>query len=390
MKANCAMPELLDIVGQDNAVGQLQRGLGGPRRPHAYLFVGPTGVGRRTTAVALARTLLCHDVRSRPNAGRLAGLERDFPLHHACGVCPSCRTIDAGSHADFHMVYKELARYHDDADVRGRVMQDLGIDVIRQFLIAPAGRAAAGGRGKVFVVREAELMSVPAQNCLLKTLEEPPPGVRIILLCRDAEELLPTTLSRCWLVRFGPLPRAFVRDKLTEGGMDAAEADFWAAFTGGSIGRAATLAAAGMYPIKRDLLDRLAALNAAGSAELADWLVKVTDKLAEESVGRVKRDEGAALSKNLASRQSAGAVLEIIASAYRDAIALATGTGRPLVHADQPAAPAALAARMAPTQLAEVIEQLAQYEDLLWRNVSPKTVWDNVAITCNSAAPLRL
>jgi DNA polymerase-3 subunit delta' len=239
-------------------------------------------------------------------------------------------------------------------------------------------------------VREAELMSVAAQNCLLKTLEEPPPGVTIVLLCRDAEELLPTTLSRCWIVRFGPLPRAFVRDKLAAGGMDAGEADFWAAFTGGSIGRAATLAAAGMYPIKRDLLDRLGALDAAGNADLADWLVKVTDKLADESVARVKRDEGAALSKMLASRQSAGAVLEIIASAYRDAIALATGTGRQLVHADQPAAPAALASRMAPAQLAEVIEQLAQYEDLLWRNVSPKIVWDNVAITCNSAAPLRL
>jgi DNA polymerase-3 subunit delta' len=298
--------------------------------------------------------------------------------------------IDAGSHADFQMVYKELARYHDDAGVRGRVMQELSIDVIRQFLIAPAGRSAAGGRGKVFVVREAELMSVAAQNCLLKTLEEPPPGVTIVLICRDAEELLPTTLSRCWIVRFGPLPRAFVRGKLVEGGMDPAEADFWAAFTDGSIGRAGALAAAGMYPIKRDLLDRLGALDAAGSADLADWLVKVTDKLADESVARVKRDEGAALSKNLASRQSAGAVLEIIASAYRDAIALATGTGRTLVHTDQPAAPAALAGRLASTQLAEIIEQLAQYEDLLWRNVSPKVVWDNVAITCNSAAPLRL
>jgi DNA polymerase-3 subunit delta' len=384
------MPELLDIVGQDGAVTQLQRGLGGPRRPHAYLFVGPTGVGRRTTAVALARTLLCQNVRIRPNAGRLAELESDFPIRQACGVCQSCRMIDAGSHAEFQMVYKELARYHDDANVRGRVMQELSIDVIRQFLIAPAGRSAAGGRGKVFVVREAELMSVAAQNCLLKTLEEPPPDVTIILLCRDAEELLPTTLSRCWLVRFGPLPRAFVRDKLTESGMDAAEADFWAGFTAGSIGRATSLAAAGMYPIKRELLDRLGSLNAAGNADLADWLVKVTDKLADESVARVKRDEGAALSKNLASRQSAGAVLEIIASAFRDAIALATGTERELVHADQPDAPAALAARLAPTQLAEVIEQLAQYEDLLWRNVSPKVVWDNVAITCNSAAPLRL
>ena len=83
-------------------------------------------------------------------------------------------------------------------------------------------------------------------------------------------------------------------------------------------------------------------------------------------------------------------VLALIGSAYRDAMTISTGTDRPLVHADQPEVPAALAGRFDASELSDIIEQLAAYEQLLWRNVNPKTVWDNVGITCVSAAPLRL
>ncbi|HUS91198.1 MAG TPA: DNA polymerase III subunit delta' C-terminal domain-containing protein [Phycisphaerae bacterium] len=384
------MPELLDIIGQDAAIGQLQRVLAGERQPHAYLFAGPGGVGRRTTAVALARTLLCEQPATRPNDGRFPKLPKEAPLRQACGACTSCRMMDADSHPDFQLVYKELARYHEDADVRKRVMQDLGIPVIRSFLIDPANRRAVQGRGKVFVVLEADLTNAAAQNAMLKTLEEPPEGVRIILICRDAEGMLPTTLSRCWVLRFGPLPRPFVTAKLVEAGVDSAEAAFWAAFTDGSVGRALKLAGQGMYEVKRGLLDRLAGLADAGEAELADYLIKATEKLAGEAVAEAKAADGASLAKTLASRQAAGVILELIASAYRDALTVAGEVDRPLVHADRPDVPAALAGRFGPTQLAEVLDQLAEFERLLWRNVNPKTVWDNVAVTCASAAALRL
>ena len=384
------MPELLDIVGQDAAVGQLQRVLAGSRRPHAYLFVGPRGVGRRTAAVALARTLLCDAPQTRPNDGRLGDLDASATLRQACGQCESCRLMDAGSHPDFQLVYKELARYHDDADVRKRVMQGLGIPVIRSFLLAPAGRRSARGRGKVFVVLEGELMTADAQNCLLKTLEEPPDRVRLVLICRDPEQMLPTTLSRCWMVRFGPLPAAFVTGRLVEADVDRTEAAFWAAFTDGSVGRALMLAEKGMYAIKRDLLGRLTRLASAGEADLADFLIKTTEKLAAQAVAEVKAAEGASLSANLAKRQAAGVILELLASAYRDALTVSAGAERPLVHADQADVPRVLASRFAPTDLAEVLDQFAEYERLLWRNVNPKIVWDNVAVTCASAAPLRL
>ena len=158
----------------------------------------------------------------------------------------------------------------------------------------------------------------------------------------------------------------------------------------GSISRALKLAEQGMYETKRGLLERLVNLPSTGEADLADHLIKTTDKLAAEAMAEAKTNGGASLSKNLASRQAAGAMLELIASAYRDAITVASGARRPSVHADQADVPSALAGRFTPTELAEIIDQLAEYERLLWRNVNPKTVWDNVAITCASAAPLRL
>jgi len=380
------MPQLLEIVGQDAAISRLELALTGRRMPHAYLFVGPVGVGRRTTADALAQALLCSQPVSVPNAGRFASLEADFPLRQACGQCEDCRMFAAGSHADFHPIYKELARYHEDAQVRNRVMQELSIEVIRRFLIAPAGRSASRGRGKVFVVREAELMSQAAQNALLKTLEEPPEGVTIVLIARRAEQLLPTTRSRCSLIRFAPLPREFVRRRLREEGIEPAEADFWASFTAGSLGRALRMAWKGMYAVKQEILRQLAAEPTEEKASLGEHLAAAADRLAAEAVTDAMQEEGTALSKTLAARQAAAAMLELIAGAFGDALTLASGADRPLVHADQRQAVAALAERFAPRQLAEIIEQLSDYERLLWRNVSAKLLWDNVAITCRAGS----
>jgi DNA polymerase-3 subunit delta' len=384
------MPELLDIVGQDEALARIQRALEADRVPHAMLFAGPAGVGRRTTAVALAKTLLCAEPLTQPNAGRLADLDAEATLRQACGQCADCRMVEAGSHPDFHLVYKELARYHDDARVRDRVMQDLGIPVIRQFLIDPSDRRPSRGRGKVFVVLEADLMNAEAQNALLKTLEEPPGRTTIILVSRRPQQLLPTTRSRCALVGFRLLPAGFVTARLAEAGVAEGEARFWAAFTGGSLGRALKLAEQGMYAVKRDLVQRLAEVGAAGDADLGGHLAKTTDKLADQAVAAAKQADGASLAKSLAGRQAVAAMLELIASVYRDALAVRTGADLGIVHADQAEAVETLARRFEPTDLAEILEQLAEYERLLWRNVNPKIVWDNVVITCATAAPLRL
>lgn len=377
------MPDLLDIIGQDAALAQLQRTLAGNRRPHAYIFAGPEGVGRRTTAVELAKLLLCAEPIERPNRGRLGELPADFPLRQACGRCASCQSVQAGTNGDCQLVYKELARYHPDPGVRDRVMQDLGIDVIKYFLIDPAYRAASGGRGKVFIIREAELMSVAAQNALLKTLEEPPVNVTIILVCTDPGDLLATTRSRCQTVRFAPLPIEQAAGLVAQSGVPAEQARFWAALTGGSIGQSQRLAAERLFEFNQEMVTALAGLIESGMAGMAELLVKCMDKLSKRFQGR---DEN--LAASLANRQAGAILLMLVASVYRDALALAVGSARPLVHADQRAAIAAIAARFTTGQLAQIVSQMATYEQFLWRNVNAKLLWDNVAVTCATAAEL--
>ncbi len=366
------MIELDEIIGQEEAIGRLMSNMSAGRMPHALLFAGPCGVGRCTTAVALAKLLLCKtpavDLIGRPKA---------------CNKCDSCRLMNAGTHPDFAIVKKELARYHEDASVRSRVMQDLGIDVIRSFLIDPAYQAASMGRGRIFVVEETDLMSIAAQNSLLKTLEEPPAGVTIILLTDKPDQLLPTTRSRCAFLRFVPLPHDFVIARLVENEVSQEEAQFWAAFTDGSVGLALEYAKQNFYPVKRELISDIARL-AEGYVPLGDDWSKIADSLADAQVGVVKKEANANLSKNLAMRQVTGIMLRLIAGAFADALTLATGSTPPLMHADQSQEIQRIAKNHRAADLAMIIERLSEYERLLWRNVNAKTVWDNAAISCSA------
>jgi len=331
----------------------------------------------RSSALALARALLCEN----PASGEI----------DACGVCGSCRLVEAKTHPDLHVVSRILAGSHPDPTVRRSKMQELGIDVIKQFLLLPAKLASMTGRGKVFVVLEAELMSTPAQNALLKTLEEPPPGVTIILLTRKAQQLLPTTLSRCWKARFGYLPLEFVTQKLVDQGVEGDEATFWAVFTGGSLGRGLSLSGRGMYEVKRDLVTRLAKLTSKIDPNLSENLRQQMEKLAAGAIKQSKADQGPTLSDGVAKRQGASEMIQLIASVYRDALYLTCNDSEESVsyaNIDQFDDIVTIANRFDPEQLCEIIEQLSRFEQLLWRNVNARIIWDNVVVTCASAVSL--
>jgi DNA polymerase-3 subunit delta' len=384
-----------DILGQDEAILQLQQAWTAGRLPHAMLFVGPNGVGRRTTALALAGAMLCSQPVEAPTdelvrAGHDPLLRRLSAIRQGCGQCQDCRMTSRDTHPDLHLVYKELAQYHDDSDVRDRKMQDLGIDVIRQFLIGAAGRVSSRGRGRVFIVLDAELMSTEAQNALLKTLEEPPAGVTILLIAQSPQQLLPTAVSRCTQVRFGRLSHDLVRRRLLEQGLAPQQANFWAVFSEGSLGEAMELSGQGLYELKCELVDELAKLGPAGNVGWGQQLHERSEKLADQIIRQARRATGVELAKTVAARQAATLLLRLLGGAYRDALALAHGSQRPLANADQRGQVEALVKRFPPGQLAEMIEQLATYEQLLWRNVNLKLLCDNVAVTCASAAPLRL
>src|SRR5689334_7297854 len=194
------------IFGQSDAIDSLRRAYLADRLPHGLIFAGPTGVGKATTARALAKLFLCEQPKS------------DEP----CDRCESCRVFDAGNHPDYHVITKELIRYHDKTGKSKGI--DLSIHVIRPELLEPASRKPVMGRGKVFVVEQADLMNPQAQNALLKTLEEPAGRAVIILLTDQPGCLLPTIRSRCQLVRFAALDPKRVQKELQKRGKDATTA----------------------------------------------------------------------------------------------------------------------------------------------------------------------
>ena len=137
------------VRGHDRLVADLRRAAAQGRLPHAFLFVGPEGVGKHLFARTLARALLCE----RPPEAALA----------PCGECPSCHQVEAGTHPDVLAV----ARPEDKHELPIRAIRDLGHDL--------ALKPMRGAR-RVAVVDDADDLSEEASNAFLKTLEEPPPG----------------------------------------------------------------------------------------------------------------------------------------------------------------------------------------------------------------------
>jgi hypothetical protein len=114
------------------------------------------------------------------------------------------------------------------------------------------------------------------------------------------------------------------------------------------------------------------------------------DSLAKAAQTEAEKSEGPQLAKTVAGRRAAGILLELLASAFRDALYVVTGSRTPLVNNDQQSVIESLARRFDASTLADVIEQLSAYEDLLRRNVNPKLIWDNLAVTCACGARLGL
>jgi hypothetical protein len=208
------------------------------------MFAGPQGVGKFTLAVEMARTVLCDSARRERNAGRIKTLPDDFELILPCDACESCRAILMDSHPDLHVITKELIRMHDTSGKSKGTT--LSIDVIRGEITgdpaegkeAKIGKRSFRGRGKFFIIDEADLMQLPAQNALLKVLEEPPAESYLILITASPQELLSTIRSRSQQVMFAELPADLIVPRLIGAGMDAEDAALLARLARGSLGRA--------------------------------------------------------------------------------------------------------------------------------------------------------
>jgi DNA polymerase-3 subunit delta' len=232
------------IEGQARAGRQIAGLLGSGRLPHALLFLGSAGTGRRAMARELAAALLC------PQAS-----ESGEP----CGQCVDCRMLAAGTHPDYMEVGLPDGR------------QSLPLQTVRDVQHA-AGLKPVRAARRVFVVCDAERVTDEAANAFLKTLEEPPGGCVFVLIASSLRRIPETIVSRCRLVRFANLEATALARRLEAAGYDAEDAHWLARRCWGAPGLAEQLGGAGLHEQNRELIARLRAATAQDNLDLSDWL----------------------------------------------------------------------------------------------------------------------
>ena len=220
-----------DVVGQEHVVRTLRNAIRSGRTAHAYLFVGPRGVGKTTLARIFAKALNCLD----PQDG------------NPCGKCESCRAITSESSLDVMEV--DAASRNTTGDMR-----DLAEDVLT---------APVAGRYKIYIIDEVHMLSKAAWNVLLKTVEEPPPHVKFIFATTEVHQVLPTIISRCQRFDLLPIPTRLIAERLR------LIADAEKVAVSDTAVEAIARAAEGGMRDAQSLLDQMIAFFAGGGAEIS-------------------------------------------------------------------------------------------------------------------------
>ena len=368
----------VDLVGQQPAVAVLRRaaaaaeagrhGEPGTGMTHAWLVTGPPGSGRSTAARAFAAALQC------PRGG--------------CGECPACHTVLTGTHADVEVVNTRKL--------------SIGVPDARA-LVSRAARYPSGGRWQVMVVEDADRLTDPAGNALLKAIEEPTPHT-VWLLCAPAvEDVLPTIRSRCRHLSLRTPPSEAVAEVLVRrDGVDPAMAAFAARAAQGHIGRARRLATDEDARLRRHAVLRLplslgelsGALQAAGdlvdaaTAEANEQAATLATTEAEEMRrglgvgpgGRQPAGAAAAL-KDLEKEQKARATrtkrdsidraLVDLAGFYRDVLAVQADAAVELVNDEMRDAVVGIARASTPESTLRRIDAILAARTAIGANVAP-------------------
>ena len=362
---------LFDVKHQAHAQRLIQRAVAHQRIPHAYLFHGPDGVGKELLARGLAQLLLCSSPVERaldPNDAETVGLER---LLTGCGDCEDCRAMAAETHPDWHLIHRQLNREHPDPQVRKRKALDLGVDVLRHFVIDKVGLTPTRGRAKIFVIREADRITTQAQNAMLKTLEEPPGTTYLILLGASTDRLLATVRSRCQVVPLSALPLDFVRSRLMElrSELSGDPLEWYAQSSDGSIGVALSLADDGLYELNKRLIESLAKGSIArGDSNPKDWLTEA------KSLGELYQKRDRDITGTEATRSGLKSVFHLVATWYADVLRRASGEATMLVNRAWRSEVEQAAKSMQPEQAAQAINRIAQAEQQLNLNANTQLV----------------
>jgi DNA polymerase-3 subunit delta' len=232
------------IHGHDAIVAQFRRSLERNRLASTFLFVGPEGVGKHAFAQTLAQALLCN---SRPSEAL-----------DPCGQCASCLQVAAGTHPDLI----EVRRPADKSVIPVDLLIGSGDRRMQEGLCHDISLKPFMGGRRIAIIDDADSLNEEGANCLLKTLEEPPPQSVMILIGTSADRQLPTIRSRSQIVRFRPLPEDVLADLLMSEGVVSTldDARRLARHSEGSLARARELADPGLWEFRGQLLERLASV----------------------------------------------------------------------------------------------------------------------------------
>gem|GEM_PF-655583 len=304
-----------NILGQQKIKKILSGQIKSGKIPHAYIFMGQNGVGKKFTAVEFAKILNCTiNDYTKTDTG-------------ACGKCLNCEKISKNIHPDFHLI--DFAKQAEMLEEDFEKQKTLKIETIRHVQKEVATKARES-KWKFFVIEPAEKMNAAAANCLLKTLEEPPENTMLILIARHKETIPQTIASRSQILFFQPLEQDKISAFLMlNRSLSAAKAQEIAALSEGSVEEAEKL------------------IDGDESEGLSLWLKLKTEDMCASDIlelsGKISRDREKALEY----------IDAMIASAKKDF-------------------------RLYPKSAADSLDLLTQSRTLILQNVNTRTVLDNL------------
>lgn len=207
------MANYSDIIGHGDIVKHFKSSIELGKISHAYILNGEKGVGKKTVASVVSKSLQCESGEPDP-----------------CGKCRSCLQAETGNQPDIIWVNHEKPNLISVDEIRTQIINDISLKPY-------------SSRYKIYIVPDAQLLNPQAQNALLKTLEEPPEYAIIMLLTNNVDKFLPTILSRCVIMNFKPVEPLDMIEYLTQVvGVDVQKARFCTDFAQGNLGKAVRLA----------------------------------------------------------------------------------------------------------------------------------------------------
>ncbi len=318
-----------DIVGQKEVMEHIRQAVVGGKVGHAYVFSGPEGIGKKTVAGIFAEMLLC----TSPVGGK------------PCGGCQACMLFGSGVNPDFRRI-----------SVGGG---GIGVDDVRKMLSDMNIKPLYSAR-KAFVIEDAGDMTIQAQNCMLKTLEEPPPYAVLILTVSNYEALLETIRSRVTRINFRKNSHMEVKEAIVKRlGCGKDEAEVAAALADGVIGRALEMAESDEYRSIRDkTFSTLERLNSTGISGIFDAAAFFED-----------------------NREDYDSIFNIMETYYRDImVAGETGNENMLINKDKKDIIFSNVRNYSSTRLVSIIGQIVEVRREIKQNANYMLAIENMLI----------